>query len=336
MIGKSMVGARSIDVFDLAIFVDLLNRVQRVCSVTNHAYGAMSGFALDDQRRLYRALGLKRLLAFSTDVSLAQRQMFNKPISDARRVHADFDDIVSNWHDLFENEGIEDTDKFILWLRRDAANNPASGPRQFQELANSIGLDGILRITLEIDFDVWAGPLYRDNARLTVAEREEVARARVESELSDFLAPSDYSNPMDLHALCIAVAKAYGNAAAAGVAGATDRIFEPMSVVRCGADPVEITITGMVIRPKRKKALRNAITDGAWPFASATWDDLKILLVPDLTVRERIELEKIGNNRALAVTSLGFDLDEIIGQVGVFDSFIQFHRYLPTMIAAEM
>ncbi len=336
MIGKSVVGARSIDAIDLAIFVDMLNRVQRVCSVANHAYGAMSGFALDDQRRLYRSLGLTRLLAFGDDGALAQRQLFNKPIVSARRAQAGFDDIVSGWHQFFEDEGIEDADKFILWLRRDAADAPASGPRQFQELAGSIGLDGILRITLEIDFDAWAGPLYRDGMRLTVADRQEGARARVESELSDFLTPSDYAAPMDLQALCIAIAKAYGNAAAEEVAGATDRIFEPLSVVRYGATPVEITLTGMVTVAKKRKALRAAIVDGAWPFASTTWDDLKTLLVPDLTVKERIELEKIGDNRARVLTDLGFDLDTVVGQAGVFESFVRFHRYLPTMVSAEM
>jgi hypothetical protein len=336
MIGKSLVGARLIDTIDLTIFVDLLNRVQRVSSIANHAYGAMSGFALDDQRRLYRSLGLTRLLAFGADAPLAQRQMFNKPIAIARRVEAGFDDIVSRWQQLFENEGMENVDKFILWVRRDAADDPASGPRQFQQLAGSIGLDGILRITLEVDFDAWAGPEYRGGARMTVADRQEAARARVESEFADFLAPADYDAPMDLNALCVAVAKAYGNAAAEEVSGATDRIFEPLSVVRYGVDPVEITLTGMVTVSRKKKALRNAIADGDWPFASTAWGDLKTLLVPDLTVKERIELEKIGDNRARALTDLGFDLDVVTGEAGVFDSFVRFHRYLPTLVSAEM
>jgi hypothetical protein len=262
--------------------------------------------------------------------------MFNKPIAIARRVEADFDEIVSRWQQMFEEEGIEDAEKFILWVRRVAGDHPASGPRQFQQLAGSIGLDGILRITLEIDFDDWAGPEYLGGARLTVAERQEAVRARVESELSDFLAPADYAAPMDVNALCIAVAKAYGNAASEEVAGGTDRIFEPLSVVRYGADPVEITLTGMVTISRKKKALRRAMGDGDWPLASTAWDDLKTILVPDLTVKERIELEKIGNNRGRVLTDLGFDLDVVTGERGVFDSFVRFHRYLPTLVSAEM
>lgn len=336
MMGKSLIGARLIDAIELTIFVDLLNRVQRVGSLANHAYGAMSGFALDDQRRLYRSLGLTRLLAFGAGAALTQRQMFNKPIAIARRVEAGFDEIVSRWQQLFEEEGIEDVDKFILWVRRDAAEDAASGPRQFQQLAGSIGLDGILRITLEIDFDKWAGPEFRGGERLVVADRQEAVRARVESELADFLAPADYGAPMNLNNLCVVVAKAYGNAAADEVAGNTGRIFEPISVVRYGSNPVEITLTGMVTASRNKKALRHAIADGDWPFASAGWDDVKTLLVPDITVKERIELEKIGNDRARVLTDLGFDLDVVTGEAGVFESFARFHRYLPTWISAEM
>lgn len=336
MMAKSLVAARLIDTIDLTVFIDLLHRVSRVCSVADHAYGAMSGFALDDQRRLYRTFGMTKLLAFGADRSLNQRQMFNKPIADARRVEADFEAIVDRWQQLFESEGIEDVDKFILWVRRNASVDPASGPRQFEALAGSIGLDGVLRITLEVDFDAWAGPEYQGGVRLTAADRQEVVRSRVEAELSDFLAPGDYVDPMDQRALCLAIARAYGNAASQEVAEGADRIFEPLSVVSYGDNPVEITLTGMVISTKKQKKIQGAIREGNWPFASSGWGDVKTLLVPDLTVRERIELEKIGDNRARALNDLGFDLDVVTGEPGLFESFARYHRYLPTLVSADM
>ncbi|RYG87551.1 MAG: hypothetical protein EON59_07100, partial [Alphaproteobacteria bacterium] len=291
MMAKSLIAARSIDAIDVTVFIDLLHRVSRVCSIADHAYGAMSGFALDDQRRLYRSFGLTKLLAFGANTLLNQRQMFNKPITEARRVEAGFKDVVDRWQQLFEDEGIEGAEKFILWLRRDAFVDPASGPRQFEELAGSIGVDGILRITLEVDYDAWAGPEYDRGIRLTLADRQENARSRVEAELSDFLVPADYAGPIDQNALCRVISKAYGNAASEQVAEGADRLFEPLSVVRYGSAPVELTLTGMVIPTKKQKKTRGAIRDGNWPFASADWADVKTLLVPDLTVRERIELE---------------------------------------------
>lgn len=335
MMAKSLIAARSIDAIDLTLFIDLLNRVSRVRSIADHAYGAMSGFALDDQKRLYRAFGLTKLLAFGADTLLNQRQMFNKPIAEARRVEADFDDVVDRWQQLFEDEGIEGVEKFILWLRRDAFVDPASGPRQFEELAGSIGVDGILRITLEVDFDAWAGPEYEGGVRLTLSDRQENARSRIEAELSDFLAPADYAGPIDQHALCRVIAKAYGNAASEQVAEGADRVFEPLSVVRYGTAPIELTLTGMVVPTKKQKKIRGAISEGNWPFASADWADIKTVLVPDLTVKERIELEKIGDNRARALSELGFDLDDLT-EPGVFDSFARFHRYLPTLVPADM
>lgn len=334
---KSLVSVRPIDPIELTIFSDLLSRVSRFHSLARFAYGGMSGFALDDLKKLSRELGLKRLLAFDEELEVFKRQQFNKPTASCRVRLETLNEFASTWQDIFLEEGIEDAESYILWVRRDPSEEIGQGVRYFQQLVSALPDYGIARVTLLVDFDKWAGPMFTgDGTRRTLAEREKDVSAKLKEHVSEFIKVGSVAERTDLDHLCKSLAAAYGNGAGMAIGSTSGRTFEPLSVVRYGVGLVEVTITGMVVPVSETAALRGQINEGEWPFASASWEEVRHVRLPDVTLRERLEIEAAEGDSVRALNRLGFDLDAATGEKGLFDSFSKHHRYLPTLVAAEI
>ena len=327
---------REIDPAELPIFAHLLMRVSRFASLSNHAYGAMSGFALDDQKKLYNTLGLQRMLSFDPDEHVVSRQRFNKPGRDGRTTIATFEQFAADWPQIFAEEGIEDVDNYILWVRRQSSEEIGQGVGYFQQMVGALPENGIARITLQIDYEAWAGPLFDGGRRLAVVERRDEVRRKVAEHLADHLSTGDLASAMDEDGLQRVLAKAYGNAAATAIGTSTGITFEPLSVVAYGTGISSLTLTGMVVDTLKRETLRELIDEDGWPFASPTWADVNLVRLPDLTLRERFELEAARGDRTSALGRLHFDLDAATGGTGLFDSFARYHRFFPAMVAAEL
>lgn len=327
----ALVARREIDPVEIEIFADLLNRISRFRSLANHAYGGMSGFALDDQKALYRTLGLRHMLSFDERLEVVNRQRFNRPTMLHRVTNATVREFASEWPQKFVDEGIEDADGHILWIRSDGSAEVGRSVRDFQQMVGSLGRYGIARTTIAVDYNDWAAePADEAGPRRTADQVRAAVAQRVRDFLSEHLEESDLSRTMDNDGLCDSVACAFGNAASEAVGASTGIVFEPLSVIRYGANPSRITLTGMLIGLEERTALRERVEENGWPFASSRWSEVRDVILPDLTGRERLELERAGGDRAWAADKLLFDLDRATGVSGAFDGFCRFHRYLPS------
>ena len=99
-----------------------------------------------------------------------------------------------------------------------------------------------------------------------------------------------------------------------------------------------LSMTGMVIPRTKKAELRSRLDLGSWPFASNDWRAVHSLEVPDLTLRERLFLERAAATSAYGEVSekLGF----IFGDETELGTFLQnykdFYRFYPTLLSAEI
>lgn len=332
---RALAALREIDPIEFPIFADLLTRVSRFQPLTDHAYAGMSGFAADDQKKLYRTLGLRRMLSFDPRIEVVARQRFNRPIQDGRARIATFQEFASDWRQAMIEEGFEEATNYILWVRGGSTEEIGREARHFQQMVGALPENGIARITLEVRYDEWTGPLHAEGRRRTVSDLQQSVRERLGDYLADFLQTGDLAGPLDEDGLCRMLAKAFGTAAGTAVPGATGQVFEPLSIVRYGS-PACLTISGMVVANARRDALRSFVDAGDWPFSSRSWTELTDLRFPDLTLKERIELEAAGGNRTAALAQLHFDLDSATENTGLFDSFVRYHRFFPTTVTAEI
>jgi hypothetical protein len=276
------------------------------------------------------------MISFDPRVAVVARQRFNRPIQESRFRRTTLEEFATDWSEAFVEEGFEAARNFILWVRGGDVDQIGREARHFQHMVSALPENGLARITLRIDYELWTGPAFSDGRRRTVQELHASVAEKLRDYLGDYLQMADYDAPMNEEGLGRLLAKAFGTAGGIAVGGSTGLTFEPVSVVRYGTAPSFVTISGMVVAAANRHLLRPHLEEGGWPFASSSWTEVADLRFPDLTPKERIELEAAGGARASAGMHLRFDLDEATEETGLFDSFVRYHRFFPFTVAADL
>ena len=99
-----------------------------------------------------------------------------------------------------------------------------------------------------------------------------------------------------------------------------------------------LSMTGIVIERSHKKEFLERIHLASWPFFSSEWSTVHHLLVPALTLRERLFLERgiLSKTPEKLVEELGFENASDINIKDFLDSYKRYYRFYPTLIAAEL
>ncbi len=75
----------------------------------------------------------------------------------------------------------------------------------------------------------------------------------------------------------------------------------------------------------------------SWPFASTDWGTVHHLVVPSLTLRERLFIEKrVGRDAEDLIGELGFTEASEIPLRDFLASYKNYYRFYPTLLAADV
>ena len=97
-------------------------------------------------------------------------------------------------------------------------------------------------------------------------------------------------------------------------------------------------MTGMKIARSDEEKMRTTLGLADWPFSSTDWADVHQLAVADLTIRERLFLERaiLSLSPAQMEERLGFDLEAVTEVKGFLSNYKKYHRFYPTFLSAEV
>jgi hypothetical protein len=114
--------------------------------------------------------------------------------------------------------------------------------------------------------------------------------------------------------------------------------FSLLSLVTYADQQPMLSLTGMKISRTDEVKMQGALGLEDWPFYSADWFTIHRLAVADLTVRERLFLERevLRYSPAQTKDHLGFDLDLVTEVDGFLSSFKKYHRFYPTFLSADV
>ena len=319
---------------DRRLFLELLNRYERWRSLEDHAYVSMAAFAMEDQRLVHRLLGIERLLAFDMDPDIVGRQLFNRPTELAKCVTSTATDMVKDIVSSVEAAGIPDAEGYVVWLDYTDPKQIGAQVADFHKLLGQLGPDDIVRITVNANYDWWAGKSYPSNP-VPIDERQRRAFAKLQTELKTYFPTTIKADELGEEGIAVALAQTFGRAAAKAVKG--HRSFEPLSIVRYADGQQMLTMTGAIVEFAERADLRAKLGLANWPFASTSWSDVKYLAVPDLTARERLYLERNAHLGAAALAaSLDFDFEAAAEMPGFVDNFRRYYRHYPAFTAVEL
>lgn len=319
---------------DRRLFLELLNRYERWRSLKDHVYVSMAAFAMEDQRLVHRLLGIERLLAFDMSADIVGRQHFNRPTDKTKCVSSTADDMVKDIVGNVEAAGIPDAEGYIVWLDYTDPKDIGTQVAEFHKLLGQLGPSDIVRVTVNANYDWWAGKSHRSNP-IPIEERQRSAMAKLERVLKTYLPTSVTAESLGEEGIAIAIAQTFGRAAGAAVKGG--RSFEPLSIMRYADGQQMLTMTGTIVAHADRADLRLKLGLDYWPFASTSWADVKYLAVPDLTARERLYLERNAHLGAAALSStLKFDFEVSAQMPGFIENFQRYYRHYPAFTAVEL
>ena len=322
---------------DRRLFLDLLARYERWRSIGNYAYVSMGAYALEDHKMVHRRFGISRLVAFDRDENTVARQMFNRPIGSCCCLNLESGEVIAGLEEILEERVEEGVEGVVIWLDYTEAKELGAQVGEFQALLRRLKVDDVIRITVNAHAPALGDARLADG---TLLEGEELRKKRFErlrDRIGEYL-PSDAS-PSDVGRteLPRLLARAFGQAAIEVVPAMGDNTFSPLSIVTYADGQRMLSITGVLVEREREAEMRSKIELDNWPFKSSGWSCMALLNVPDLTVRERMFLERMIDTEPEEIArGLGFDFGRDMDLMEFLQHYRRYYRFYPSLVALEI
>ncbi|WP_295953778.1 O-methyltransferase [uncultured Xanthomonas sp.] len=327
---------RSHKAVDRRLFIDLLTRYERVRSLASAVYISMGAYSLEDHRLVHRVLGIKKLIAFDLEDHIVSRQKFNRPIEECFCIKKSSGEFVDEFDSVLSSCGCGDATSVVVWLDYTDPKQIGSQIREFQSLLDKLREGDFVRVTInanpkELHTEATNGPVLVTKAMQNQFDS-------IKASIGDYLPSTASCNDMTAEGLAILLSQAFGSAALKALPLSGRTIFAPLSIVRYADTTQMLSISGAIAARDRMDQLRSEMDLKSWPFASTDWCDIKRLVVPAITLRERLFLERSIMNKSDAdiEQELGFSL---FGETDVklfLESYKKYYRFYPTFLPAEL
>lgn len=321
---------------DRRLFFDLLTRFQRWKSLSDAVYISMGAFPLEDHRLAHRILGLTRLIAFDREETVVARQRFNKPIESCHCLCKTSDEVVSDLDGILKDCGFPNPERVVVWLDYTDPKQIGEQVREFQTLIGKLNEGDFVRVTVNANPKELAPVSDTGAALVTKTMRNQFDQIKLR--IGDYLPSSASPADMTSEGLSLILAQAFASASLKALPFSGDIVFAPLSIVRYTDTTQMLSISGALVHKKREKRVRRRLGMSSWPFSSENWSDIRNLVVPSLTLRERLFLEReiTEKNDEEIIDALGFSSAGEIDIKIFLESYKRYYRFYPTILPVEL
>lgn len=322
---------------DRRLFLDLLSRYERWLPLLGHVYISMGAFPLEDHKQAYRILGLTKLVAFDMEDHIVSRQRFNRPTEACHCLRYSSGEFIDQLNQILEERGFG-TSRIIFWLDYTRPSELGEQIREFEALLGKLREGDIVRVTVNAEPEALSSSRRTRRGRLSTLELQKERLKRLRQRISEYLPSDTTPDHMTEDLLPVVIASAFGKAASKAFPPQSPTTFAPLSIVRYADGQQMLSITGAVTEKARLNEMTSKMGLAYWPLASTQWDAVHQLLVPSLTIRERLFLERCILSAAPPdiIAELGFDQAGEIPMDRFLESYRDYYRFYPTLLAAEV
>jgi hypothetical protein len=287
-----------------------------------YTYYGLGGPYLEDMRLLYEFYPEITEVSIEIDKEIRKRQEFHRPCA-SNTLQLEVGDIGA-YVRLYE----PNDKKSIFWLDYTGLDFSCFG--DFMALLPKLAPGSMVKVTLRADpRDYWV--ISRKDEKPVKSKKRETEKFRVKF---DTLMPQSVTNlPWKVadfahlvqQMLQISVQQALS-------AQSTNTDFHPISSFFYSDGTWMFTATGIVWTRDEGKIIKEAYKD--WEFANLTWDNPRLIDIPDLSTRERLQLQHClpcdkSPGEAL-YAELGYLIDEDVPKSeAALEQYAAFHRYFP-------
>lgn len=326
---------------DRRIFLDLLRRFERWRPLGDYAYLSMGAYPLEDHKLVHRALGITRLIAFDLDAGVVARQLFNRPIQTCSCLHKSAGETIDELHRILKDAGCTNDTGVIVWLDYTDPKQIGAQLREFQTLLDRLRVGDVVRVTVNAHPSELSEPEDRPGRGErppTVEARQAKQFKRLQERIGEFLPSTTKPESLTMDGLPTVLAASFAAAALKALPVSGNTTFRPLSITRYRDGQQMLSITGAVVARGEEAQVAGRLGLEAWPFASETWTRIHNLVVPDLTVRERLFLEREVTSSSVGdiVKALGFGKAGDIEVADFLENYRHYYRFYPTLLATDL
>lgn len=273
---------------DRALLVDLLVRAIPSTRIPYYAYVGMPGVDLTEIRSIHRHVGIEHFYCIESKPDVHTRQVFNRPFPKVKCVHEDTGRFIDNIEHV--QEVFPKAEHLIVWLDYDSPKLLAQ-LQEFSQLVKSLLPGDIAKITLnaEMSRHIEAG----EQNELDKDELRKRVRERYMAEFGNEFPVSAKNDDMTSQGFVKIVAKSLRVAAEKGLRGAAkdQKKVVPLSILTYrDMNHRMLTATCEIVESAHAEGFAG-LGVGDWQYLAQSWDDIKEIDVPYLTLRERAQVE---------------------------------------------
>ncbi len=303
---------------DRFLFIDLLMRLNRVCSIPSYRYVGFGSWAFDDFKLIHRQLGINDMVSLEADSSVYKRQLFNCPFECINPL-----EMTSNRY-ISEFEANKPT---IFWLDYADPNNLRGQIDEFCLLIGKLNTKDIIKITLNAHPSNLGGDKKERNVEVFHQQRLE----SLLKQIGDYLpAQTDYSSieydkyPQTLlYALKNAIYRYYPS-------GQRKKLL-PLTSFEYADGQQMLTFTGIVTENNTQQTKEILEALNGWDFINNSWGLCHRIAIPPLTAKERIYLNAClpGKELQEICTIFNYSFDGTSDPKEAIDNYKKYYRYYP-------
>ncbi len=325
---------------DRRLFLDLLCRYERWKPLADSIYLSMGAYPLEDHKLIHRILGITRLISFDFNEKVVARQKFNKPVETCFCLKIKSGDLIGGLSSTLEELNLDARNGLVFWLDYTSAGQLGDQIREFQALLGVLGAGDVVRVTVNAHPpSLYSAPIEPADDPVKARAAARMARLeRLKERIGEFLPSRTRATDMTDEGLPTVLAEAFEMAVSKAFPGGKGNTFQPLSIVRYADGQQMLSITGAVVHREEDQAIWDKLQMDRWAFASRTWTTIHKLVVPDLTLQERLFLEKgiLSKKPEDLIRELGFDRAAEISMKEFLESYKNYYRFYPTLLTAQM
>lgn len=312
---------------DRRLFVEALSRFSNFRPLQDYAYVGLGSFAMEDHKLINAAFGIQALISLELEADVVTRQKFNNPLACITATHHSTDDFVLGRGAILREGGAAPDANVIVWFDMTDAQPLRVHLDTFKSLITEAQTGDFVRFTVDVDGKTLARARedeLADNlqerrfARLTELLGPQLRMGAQVQDLDDELGIAR----LVLHAFELIVDEVFNRT--------DDRTFEPLSLTTYADGHRMLCVSGAVLATKDVRECRSRMNLNNLPGGASNWDDLTHIQIPQLTVWEKLSLDRrIPFEAAELAAEFNFRLHETISTDTLLAGYSKFHRFYP-------
>ena len=263
-------------------FLDIIDFVRVWNGPEHYVYASMGGRFLEDQRVVEERFGIERLISFEMDEQTHKRQVFNRPNALIECRHQSSGEFIDGFDQL---KATCPAMKFIVWLDYAEANARQAQLQEYERLAALMTPGDVLKVTLNANHQ---SKVERNKFGM---DQEAFVQAVIE----------EFNEQLDGYIPGGSVTK--DHVSKSGIAQLIAGCVETASLRALQHSDVHASLLGLVRYQDGQHQMLTATIlvadDGLkisasqderfqkWALRPASWQDIKLVDVPDLSLREQ-------------------------------------------------